>query len=122
MAIDPAALGMHDHREAHDDLGELAGWVHDLGAAWTAEQEARRVVVAEKDAGFVLDTVQAAPRDIVWAFMTDPALRPLLAGRRGGGGRASDRAAARRRDDEPLHARRRGTWSRRSSTGTRPSS
>ena len=34
------------------------------------------MIVAERDAGYVLETIQAAPRDIVWSFMTDPALRP----------------------------------------------
>ena len=76
MGIDPVALDMTEHREAYDDLGEVAGWVHDLGAAWAADLERRRVMVAERDAGFVLETVQPAPRDIVWSFMTDPALRP----------------------------------------------
>jgi uncharacterized protein YndB with AHSA1/START domain/class 3 adenylate cyclase len=76
MAIDPLALGMTEHRETYDDLGEVAGWVHDLGAAWTAELEGRRVVVAERDAGFILETIQPAPRDLVWSFVTDPALRP----------------------------------------------
>ncbi len=76
MGIDPVALGMTEYRDTDPDLGELAGWVHDLGAAWTAELERRRVVVAERDAGYVLETIQPAPRDLVWSFMTDPAIRP----------------------------------------------
>ncbi len=76
MAIDPVALGMTEYRDTDDDLGEVGGWVHDLGAAWTAERERRRVIVAERDAGFVLEVTQPAPRDIVWSFMTDPAIRP----------------------------------------------
>ena len=76
MAIDPFRLGMTEYLEAYDDLGEVTGWVHDLGAAWAAELERRRVIVAEKEAGFMSETVQPAPRDLVWSFMTDPALRP----------------------------------------------
>ncbi len=76
MAIDPVALGMIEHRDTYDDLGEVAGWVSDLGAAWTAELDRKRVVVAERDAGYVFETIQPAPRDIVWSFMTDPAIRP----------------------------------------------
>jgi uncharacterized protein YndB with AHSA1/START domain len=68
--------GCGDARDIYDDLGEVAASVHDLGRAWTAELERRRVIVAERDAGYVLETIQAAPRDIVWSFMTDPALRP----------------------------------------------
>jgi uncharacterized protein YndB with AHSA1/START domain len=76
MAVDPVALGMTGYRETYDDLGEIDGWVHDLGAAWAAELERRRVIVSDRDAGYVLETVQPAPRDVVWSFMTDPALRP----------------------------------------------
>ena len=76
MSVDPLALGMTEVRETYDDLGEVAGWVHDLGASWTAELERSRVIVTERDAGFVLETVQPAPRDVVWSFMTDPAIRP----------------------------------------------
>lgn len=76
MGIDPAALGMIEYRDTYDDLGEIAGWVEDLGAAWAAELERRRVVVAERDAGYSFEAVHQAPRDVVWSFMTDPALRP----------------------------------------------
>ncbi len=76
MGVDPVALGMAEHRDTYDDLGEVVGWVHDLGAAWAAELERRRVVVSERDAGYIYDVVQPAPRDIVWSFVTDPALRP----------------------------------------------
>ena len=76
MAADPVALGMTEYRDAYDDLGEVTAWVHDLTAAWTAELERSRVVVSEREAGYVLDNVQPAPRDIVWNFMTDPAIRP----------------------------------------------
>jgi uncharacterized protein YndB with AHSA1/START domain len=76
MAADPVALGMTEYRDAYDDLGEVTAWVHDLMAAWTAELERSRVVVSEREAGYILDNVQPAPRDIVWTFMTDPAIRP----------------------------------------------
>jgi uncharacterized protein YndB with AHSA1/START domain/class 3 adenylate cyclase len=76
MAVDPVALGMTEQRDTYDDLGEVVGWVHDLGAAWAGELERRRVVVAERDAGFILEVVQPAPRDVVWSYVTDPALRP----------------------------------------------
>lgn len=76
MAVDPIALGMTEHRETYDDLGEVVGWAHDLGAAWSQELQHRRTIVSERDAGFVLERIQLAPRDIVWSFMTDPAIRP----------------------------------------------
>ncbi len=76
MGVDPGALGMTEYRGTYDDLGEVGGWVHDLGGAWTAEQERRRRVVTEREAGYVFDTTVPAPRDLVWSFMTDPAIRP----------------------------------------------
>ncbi len=77
MGIDPATLGMTEYRDTYDDLGEVVGWVEDLGAAWALELERRRVVVAEREAGYTFEAIQPAPRDLVWSFMTDPALRPL---------------------------------------------
>ena len=77
MDVDPVALGMTEHREAYEGLGEVTCWVHDLAAAWAAELERRRVIVTDRDAGYVYEGVHAAPRDIVWSYMTDPALRPL---------------------------------------------
>ena len=77
MGIDPAALGMIEFRDSYDDLGEVVGWVHDLGAAWAAELERHRTAVSERDAGYSFEAIHAAPRDLVWSYMTDPALRPL---------------------------------------------
>ena len=76
MAVDPGALRMTEYRDTYEGIGEVGGWVHDLGSAWTADLERNRVIVSEKDAGFVLEATHAAPRDIVWSFMTDPAIRP----------------------------------------------
>jgi hypothetical protein len=33
MAIDPVALGMAEYRDTYEGIGEVGGWVHDLGAA-----------------------------------------------------------------------------------------
>jgi hypothetical protein len=77
MDVDPVALGMAEHHETYEDLGEVTGWVHDLAAAWAAELERRRVTVTDRDAGYVYEGVHPAPRDVVWSYMTDPALRPL---------------------------------------------
>ena len=77
MGVDPVALGMTRYQDAYDDLGETVCFVHDLGAAWAREQQLRRTIVTDKDAGYVFEVIHRAPRDIVWSFMTDPALRPL---------------------------------------------
>ena len=38
--IDPAALGMVEHVETYDRIGDVRGWVHDLERRWQ-EEEAR---------------------------------------------------------------------------------
>ena len=47
---DPAAAGMRAYRETFDSVGEVAGWVSDLGAAWEAEQRRVRTKVTDDDA------------------------------------------------------------------------
>jgi uncharacterized protein YndB with AHSA1/START domain len=76
MGVDPVALGMTGYVDRYDDMGEVVGYVHDLGAAWTAEQQLRRTMVTDRDAGYVFEVIHPAPRDIVWSFMTDPVMRP----------------------------------------------
>ena len=76
MGVDPVALGMARYVDTDDDLGEVEAFVQDLGVAWAAEQQLRRTIVSDKDAGYVFETIHPAPRDIVWSFMTDPLMRP----------------------------------------------
>lgn len=77
MALDdPSAAGMVRHEEGFADVGEIGGWVVDLGAAWAAELERSRVVVEAEDALAVFDATLDAPRALVWEYLTSPALRP----------------------------------------------
>jgi uncharacterized protein YndB with AHSA1/START domain len=72
---DPAAAGMRAYRESFESVGEVAGWVTDLRAAWEAEQQRVRTRVTEAD-GFPAATIRAAvPREILWEWMTSPARR-----------------------------------------------
>ena len=73
---DPAAAGMHEHRESFESVGEVVGWVTDLGAAWDAEQLRGRTKVTDGEALFVIALPTAAvPREILWEWTTSPALR-----------------------------------------------
>jgi uncharacterized protein YndB with AHSA1/START domain len=72
---DPATAGMRAHRETFESVGEVAGWVSDLGAAWEAEQQRVRTKVTDDDA-FPASTFSArVPREILWEWMTSPARR-----------------------------------------------
>ena len=77
MGVDPVALG-HDRApcETYDDLGEVDALGPRPCGGLDGGARARRVIVTDRDAGYVFEGVQPAPRDIVWSFMTDPAIRP----------------------------------------------
>ena len=74
---DPAgALRLIEHRETYDHLGEIVGWVADLGAAWQADLERTRVVVEPDKAMLTLSFDLPAPPAIAWEYLTSPARRP----------------------------------------------
>lgn len=75
-ARDPAALGLREHREAFEGVGEVVGWARDLEAAWREEQERRRVFVRPEDAMWSIERFFAAPPELVWDYVTSPARRP----------------------------------------------
>jgi uncharacterized protein YndB with AHSA1/START domain len=72
---DPGGLGLVEHRETYDHLGEVAGWVADLGEAWAAELDRTRVVVEADAAMFSLESDLPAPPGIAWEYLTSPARR-----------------------------------------------
>jgi uncharacterized protein YndB with AHSA1/START domain len=72
---DPAAAGLIEHRESFEGVGEIVGWVRDLHAAWTDEEEQVRVVIAEAGAARVVEAVFGAPPAVVWDWITSPARR-----------------------------------------------
>jgi len=72
---DPAGLGLVEHREAYDHLGEVSAWLADLDAAWTAEQARTRVFVEPAAAMVSIDYELPAPPAIAWDFLTSPARR-----------------------------------------------
>ena len=74
-AVAGGDLGLVEHRESYDHVGEVVGWVEDLGAAWTAEQGRTRVVVEPADAIVSIDYDLPAPPAIAWEFLTSPARR-----------------------------------------------
>jgi uncharacterized protein YndB with AHSA1/START domain len=75
--IDPAVQAMIPHSEAIDIIGEVKGWVTDLEAAWRAEESQTRVQVDPRQAVSSVTYDIAAPRPMVWEYMTAPRLRSL---------------------------------------------
>jgi len=72
---DPESTGMHPHRETYESVGEVAGWVVDLGAAWEEERRRERTKVTDQDALAVITITAAVPREILWEWATSPARR-----------------------------------------------
>jgi uncharacterized protein YndB with AHSA1/START domain len=73
--IDTAAIGMREHREDYDDVGEVRAFIHDLEARWREEQERRVVYVAPEDAMIETTVEVAAPPALTWEYMTSPESR-----------------------------------------------
>ncbi|MGQ0551357.1 MAG: DUF2652 domain-containing protein, partial [Armatimonadota bacterium] len=73
--IDPVVLGMREHRETYEHIGEVPVFVHDLQTRWSDEQERRRVFIApEKSDGEISFDLQSPPA-LVWDYLTSPAKR-----------------------------------------------
>jgi len=75
MDIDPTALGMREHSETYEHIGEVKLWVQDLERRWQEEDARQRVYVDPAQAVFENHTPIGAPPQVVWEFMTQPGRR-----------------------------------------------
>lgn len=75
--LDPRSLGMQPHAEVFEDVGEVAGYVHNLEARWQEEQERRTVYVAPGEGVTIFEFELPAPPPIAWDYLTSPTKRPL---------------------------------------------
>ena len=78
--IDAAALGMIDHRETYEHIGDVQAFVVDLERRWREERERRTVVVPPGRAAIEAQAVLRAPAPVVWEYVTSPSKRPLWQG------------------------------------------
>ena len=76
MGADPLAQGLRQHRERLDVIGEVTGWVRDLEAAWQADLERARVIVAADEAHDVIAYEVPTPPQLTWEYVTSPIRRP----------------------------------------------
>lgn len=74
--LDPGELRFQRHAETYPDIGEVAGWIHDLDSAWTAEQDRQRVYVTSEQAALEFSGFVPTPPEVVWEYISSPALRP----------------------------------------------
>ena len=73
--IDPAALGMLEHSETYDRIGEVPAWAHDLERRWQEEEARGRVRVAPEDAFVAVSVPTNVPPQVAWEFLTKPGQR-----------------------------------------------
>jgi uncharacterized protein YndB with AHSA1/START domain len=75
MDIDPVELGMREHTETYEHVGEIKLWVEDLEQRWQQEDARSRVYIAASDALFDNATPIDAPPQTVWEYVTAPGRR-----------------------------------------------
>jgi uncharacterized protein YndB with AHSA1/START domain len=73
--IDPAALGMLEHTETYDRIGDVPAWAHDLERRWQEEEARGRVFVAPEESILTVSVPTTAPPQLAWEFLTKPGQR-----------------------------------------------
>src|SRR6266540_3950817 len=73
--IDPAALGMREHTETYDRIGDVPAWAHDLERRWQEEEARGRVRVTPHDSILVVSVPTNVPPQVAWEFLTKPGQR-----------------------------------------------
>jgi hypothetical protein len=73
--IEPAALGMAEHTETYDRIGDVPAWVHDLERRWQEEEARGRVRVTPEGAILDLAIPTSVPPQVAWEFLSKPGQR-----------------------------------------------
>jgi hypothetical protein len=73
--IDPAALGMREHTETYDRIGDVPAWAHDLERRWQEEEARGRVFVTPEESILDLSLPANVPPQVAWEFLTKPGQR-----------------------------------------------
>jgi uncharacterized protein YndB with AHSA1/START domain len=73
--IDPAALGMREHSETFDRIGDVPGWAHDLERRWQEEEARERVFVTPEESILTISVPTIVPPQVAWEFLTKPGQR-----------------------------------------------
>jgi hypothetical protein len=73
--IDPAALGMREHTETYDRIGDVPAWAHDLDRRWREEEARGRVFVTPEQSVLTVSVATKVPPQVAWEFLTRPGQR-----------------------------------------------
>ena len=73
--IEPAALGMREHTETYDRIGDVQAWAHDLRRRWQEEEARGRVFVTPEESILTVSVPTKVPPQVAWEFLTRPGQR-----------------------------------------------
>ncbi len=73
--LDPRELGMIQHSEVYDEIGEVPVWVHDIERRWQEEEARVRIRVAPGETILDLSAETTVPPQTAWEFLTKPGQR-----------------------------------------------
>jgi uncharacterized protein YndB with AHSA1/START domain len=73
LQLQEVASHLTPHSEDYPHLGRVGGYVYDLLPFWTREKERRRERVEKEDAWISCEREVAAPPQVVWGYLHDPA-------------------------------------------------
>jgi hypothetical protein len=73
--LDPAALGMVEHTETYDRIGDVPAWAHDLERRWQEEEARGRVMVSPEESILIVSVPTSVPPQVAWDFITKPGQR-----------------------------------------------
>jgi uncharacterized protein DUF2652 len=79
LHLDGESLGMQAHAESYDDVGEVAGFLEDLGARWQVENARQRLFVEREGASFERILTVPVEQSVAWEWLTAPERRVLYA-------------------------------------------
>jgi uncharacterized protein YndB with AHSA1/START domain len=75
LGLDCPRLGMVEHVEHYDDIGDQHAFVEDMEGRWKAEQERASVRLTLEDAWSRMEFELPSPPPVVWEYSTNPRRR-----------------------------------------------
>ncbi len=73
--LDPVALGMREHTETYEKIGDVRVWVLDLERRWQEEESRGRVFVEPEKSILIVSVPTEVPPQVAWEFITKPGQR-----------------------------------------------
>jgi uncharacterized protein YndB with AHSA1/START domain/class 3 adenylate cyclase len=73
--LEPAALGMREHTETYEKIGDVRVWALDLERRWQEEEARGRVFVSPEESVLVVSVPTDVPPQVAWEFITKPGQR-----------------------------------------------